>query len=159
MSTFEERKAFFEQFASRVPHNKQLGLTVEELRLDGEEVEATMRLPWQPHLVGNPATGILHGGPITAAMDATCGAAVLLGLREPLRVATLDLRIDYLGAAPPKQDIVCVGRCFKITTQVAFTRGYAHCGDPSKPIATATGTFMIIRGGPSKMLTNLQGDA
>src|SRR5438270_1658862 len=73
-----------------VPLNAALGLTV----VDFEVGVATVRLPYNLDLVGNPVTGVLHGGAITALMDATCGLAVFLKMETPTRIATLDLRID-----------------------------------------------------------------
>src|ERR1700759_37000 len=38
--------------------------------------KSTMRLPYAPHLVGNPDTGVVHGGVITGLLDHACGMAV-----------------------------------------------------------------------------------
>ncbi len=110
----------------------------------------TMRLPYAPHIVGNPDTGVVHGGVITGLLDQACGMAVGTALAaarqdgEPMRgIATLDLRIDYLRAAKPHADITVVGECVKITRQIVFARGRAFQDESEEPIALATGTFMI----------------
>ncbi|MEI9995364.1 MAG: PaaI family thioesterase [Rhizomicrobium sp.] len=108
-----------------------------------------MRLPYAPHLVGNPDSGVVHGGAVTAMLDQACGMAVgsALGLERPaggLRsIATLDLRIDYMKAAKPGADIFVTGECVKITRQIAFARGRAYQDSEEDPIAAATGTFII----------------
>jgi acyl-coenzyme A thioesterase PaaI-like protein len=67
---------------------------------------------------------------------------------KPLRpIATLDLRIDYLRAARPGEDLLCRARCTRVTTHVAFVQAVAHHGDPEQAIATAAATFMIFQGG------------
>jgi uncharacterized protein (TIGR00369 family) len=124
--------------------------------LGAEVVEAapgrsTMRLPYAAHLVGNPDTGVIHGGAITALLDHACGMAVSSGV-EAVRpnaeygmrgVATLDLRIDYLRAAEPGRDVIVTAECVRVTRQIVFARGRAHQGDPENPVALATGAFIL----------------
>jgi acyl-coenzyme A thioesterase PaaI-like protein len=64
-------------------------------------------------------------------------------LREPKPFATLDLRIDYAKPADPKKPVFAEAECYRITRSVAFTRAFAHQGDPRDPIAAAAGTFML----------------
>lgn len=112
---------------------------------------SVMRLPYAPHIVGNPETGIVHGGAITALLDQACGMAVgsaLAAAPTPEEggmraIATLDLRIDYLKAARPGAAITVVGECVKITRQIVFARGRAFQESADEPVALATATFMI----------------
>src|ERR1700743_3329739 len=39
------------------------------------------RLPYSENLVGDPQTGVVHGGVITGLLDHTCGLAVMSKLR------------------------------------------------------------------------------
>lgn len=127
-------------FATGVPHNRELGLRAVSIHATG----ITSELPYADRLVGNPETGFLHGGVITTVLDATCGVSVLIALRKPQRIATLDLRIDYLKPSAPKRNVWCKADCYQITRHVAFVRGVAHHGDEADPIASAAGTFMIF---------------
>lgn len=133
-------------FCRAIPYNAWLGLRAEDVGPPGEG-RIVLRLPFRAELVGNPVTGVLHGGPISAAMDAACGAAVFLSLRAPRRIATLDLRLDYLRGAPPGADIFFRAECYRLTHQIAFTRGVADLGDETTPLATSAGTFMIFSEG------------
>ncbi|MCB9681176.1 MAG: hotdog fold thioesterase [Alphaproteobacteria bacterium] len=136
----EARRALIQQFFTRVPHNIALGILIEDLPADG----GVMRLPYAPHLVGNPHTGVIHGGVITALIDATCGAAVFMALHQPVPVATLDLRIDYLRAARAGLDVLAHAHCYKVTSNVAFVRCEAyHAEEPDAFIATGAGAFMV----------------
>jgi len=117
---------------------------------------ATMRLPYDGKLVGNPDTGVLHGGVITSLMDAACGMSVMMKLRKPTRVATLDLRIDYLKPATPPEAVHARAECYKVTRQVAFIRGLAYHDDPNDPIASAAGTFMIFGDGSAAVGSRLR---
>jgi len=131
-----------------------MGQTAYIASLKGEVVTLTakraeLRVPYGPHLVGDPDTGVVHGGVITGMLDHTCGMAVSAALNEPMPIATLDLRIDYMKPAAPGADIFAEAECVKIGHDVAFVRGLAHQGSRAEPIALCTGAFMLIRGGYS----------
>ena len=140
LTTPEERVAFFQQlFSDTIPHNKALGLKV----IAVARGLACMQLDWREELVGNPITGVIAGGPLTAMLDACCGMAVATMLKEPMPFATLDLRIDYAKPAAPRQPVIAEAECYRVTQSVAFTRAFAHQGDPKDPVAAAAGTFML----------------
>lgn len=126
-------------FAETVPHNRALGMRIDELS-DGV---ARVSLPWREELVGNPETGVLHGGVITSLMDACCGAAVFMALPRPVPIATLDLRIDYLRPATAREIVRARAECYRVTRNVAFVRGVAYHDDEHHPVASAAGSFML----------------
>jgi uncharacterized protein (TIGR00369 family) len=126
-------------FSLNVPHNKALGMEIVDLR----PREAVFRLPYDERLVGNPDTGVLHGGVITALLDGTSGAAVFASLADMVPIATLDLRIDYLRPAEAGKPVTAHATCYKLGHNVAFTRATAYHDDPEDPIAHSVGTFMI----------------
>jgi uncharacterized protein (TIGR00369 family) len=126
-------------FGEWVPHNRALGLTV----LEVEGLTLTVGLPWNDQLIGDPETGVIHGGAITTLLDTCCGGSVYLRLKDPQPVATLDLRVDFLGRAPTKRDLKASAECHHVTSSVAFVRGWAWCDDPTKPFAIATATFAL----------------
>ena len=136
LTTREERLALFQQwFSDAIPHSKALGLKIIAVRRGF----GSMRLEWREELVGNPETGVLAGGPLTALMDSCCGMSVATMLKEPAPFATLDLRIDYVRPATPGQAVIAEAECYRITRSVAFTRAFAHHGDAKDPIAAAAG--------------------
>jgi uncharacterized protein (TIGR00369 family) len=126
-------------FMNLVPHNRALGIEVVSL----EPGTATMRLPYAEHLVGNPETGVVHGGAISSLMDACCGAAVFMALAQPVPIATLDLRIDYLRPASPRRAVTSKAHCYRVARSVAFVRCVAFHDDENDAIASAAGTFML----------------
>ena len=136
----EERIALFQRlFSDTIPHNKALGLKVVAVARG----LASMQLDWREELVGNPETRVLAGGPLTAMLDGCCGMAVATMLKEPMPFATLDLRIDYAKPAVPGMPVIAEAECYRMTRSVAFTRAFAHQGDPKDPVAAAAGTFML----------------
>lgn len=104
-------------------------------------------MPWSPQLVGNPETQVLHGGAITTLLDACCGASVFLKLKQPSAIATLDLRVDFLGRAPAHHQVFARAECYRHTNSVAFVRAIAYVEDPELPFATAAATFALAARG------------
>lgn len=122
-----------------VPHAKSLGLHLQAANKEG----ATGYVPYAVHLAGNPETGVLHGGVVTALLDNICGIAVAAALGTFRSIATLDLRIDYMRAAVPGETLYAHAECFKITRAIAFVRGTAYHDDKADPVATCVASFMI----------------
>ncbi|MEP0708962.1 PaaI family thioesterase [Parvibaculum sp.] len=122
-----------------VPHARALGMNV----VNAKRGEAWLSVPYDEKLVGNPETGVIHGGVITSLLDNACGIAVQLALPARMSIATLDLRLDYMKPATPKLDLTAHTHCYKVTTNIAFVRGTAYHTDEDDPIATCVGTFML----------------
>jgi uncharacterized protein (TIGR00369 family) len=125
--------------ASMSPHMCRLRLEV--LSIQGGVCVA--QLPYSEELVGDPASGVLHGGVVTSLLDTVGGAAVISAVGEPLPLATLDLRIDYLRPSTPGQTVRAKVECYKKTYNIAFARGVAFESDESDPIASMAATYML----------------
>ncbi|MEQ9143222.1 MAG: PaaI family thioesterase [Parvibaculaceae bacterium] len=124
---------------SHVPFAKAINMQV----VDARESEAWMKVPYDERLIGNPDTGVIHGGVITSVLDNISGVAVQLALPERMAIATLDLRIDYMKPATPREDLMAHAHCYKVTRNIAFVRGTAYHSDEQDPIATSVGAFML----------------
>lgn len=109
-------KAIFEE---KIVFNQVLGLNVTQLRPDG----VVGRIDMKPQLVGHFAYNRIHGGVISAGLDAMGGLAVMaaIGARhmdEPpqqrlhrfAKLGTIDLRVDYLRPG--------IGEYFSLHAQV-----------------------------------------
>jgi len=137
-------------YESKIPFNRVLGFKVE--CVEGETV--CVRFDMQPELVGNYVLETLHGGVISAVLDATGGLNVSVGLLQKLqgqpaaeieqrmaRIGTIDVRIDYLRPGRghsfrATSDIMRTGK------KVAVTRMQLH-NDAGKLIAVGTGTYIV----------------
>lgn len=127
-----------------LPHCQTLGFQY----LGTEDRKPVLKVDWREDLVGNPATGVIHGGVITSLVDTTSAIAVTAHLPDFETIATLDLRIDYLRAAEPGKAIHCRAECYRLASQIAFTRAVCYHDDVNQPIAHGVATFM--RGSSSK---------
>lgn len=127
------------QFIEAIPHSRDLGMELTEM---GEGV-AVISMPYDARLIGDPDTGVISGGAVSALMDTCCGAAVMSHPDNGGGTATIDLRIDYMRAATPGQSIVTRAQCYHITRSVAFVRATATDDDTENPVATATGAFTV----------------
>src|SRR4051812_28226035 len=130
LTTLEERVAFFQQlFSDSIPHNKALGIKV----LAVARGLASMRLEWRKELVGNPKTGVLAGGPLTAMLDGCCGMAVATLLKEPKPFATPDPRVDYAKPAGPGKPGIAQARGHPPPPPGALTPPIPPPGGPQEP--------------------------
>ena len=139
-----------ELFEQRIVFNAVLGLKVTSVRPDG----VTGRIDMKPDLVGHFAYQRIHGGVISASLDAMGGLAVMaaIGARHmdeaPAqrlqrfgKLGTIDLRIDYLRPG--------IGEYFdlhaevlRLGSRVASTR-MEFRGVDGKLLSTASGAYII----------------
>ena len=102
-----------------VSFNKVLGLEL----VDVTAQRARARMAMKPELVGHFMTQRIHGGAISAALDAMGGVAVMAAIAaehmdEPVmqrmqrfsRLGTIDLRVDFLRPG--------IGDAFELTAEV-----------------------------------------
>jgi uncharacterized protein (TIGR00369 family) len=126
-------------FMSALPHAQALGMQITDIG----EGRATVTMPWDARFVGDPVTGVIHGGAVSALMDTASGAAVMCHPSGPQGTATLGLRIDYMRPATSGQTITAKAECYHVTRSVAFVRVTATDDDAARPVAMATGTFTL----------------
>ncbi len=152
-SAAEQRKleaALAELFEHLVTFNQTLGLKVVRLGPGGPQLRFEMR----PELVGHYQHGRLHGGVISATLDAMAGLAIMVALGEKhpeesadqvmhrfSRLGTIDLRVDYLRPG--------IGRHFVASAEVMRLGGRVGSAqmrlvnDADLLVATGTASYML----------------
>ena len=65
--------------------------------------ELTMHLPFRAAFVGNPVSGVLHGGVTAALIDHVGGFCAMSAIADKqYLLSTVDMRIDYLTPGRPE---------------------------------------------------------
>ncbi|MBN8529361.1 MAG: PaaI family thioesterase [Caulobacterales bacterium] len=128
------------QLASAAAHTHALGFLYEGLT---DDKAVRMRVPYRADLVGDPDSGVLAGGLVTALLDHIGGMAVWVAMDAFRPIATLDLRVDYMRAAAPGRDLLAQARCYRLTPSIGFVRAWAFEDDPSDPVAAAQAAYIV----------------
>lgn len=137
-------------FEEKIVFNQVIGLKLASL--GAERVSA--RLEMKPQLVGHFTYGRLHGGVISASLDALGGLAVLaaIGARhmaEPPeqrlhrfgKVGTIDLRIDYLRPGIG-ESFGMEAEVLRLGSRVASTR-MSFLDADGKLLATGSAAYIV----------------
>ncbi|MDX1451097.1 MAG: hotdog domain-containing protein [Oleiphilaceae bacterium] len=125
-----------DRFISALAQCRQLGITVVSAR----DNELILQLPYSEQIIGNPDSGVIHGGAITTLMDTTAGAGVLCAMPKFELCPTLDLRVDYMRSAKPGEPVYARASCYRVTSNILFMRCEAYQVD--RTVAHCVATFM-----------------
>ncbi len=131
-----------------IAFNRVLGIEVGDMTPE----QATFHLHKRPELIGNIQRQALHGGVISATLDAIGGMVAMAALVERaetaeealsslMKVGTIDLRIDYLRPATADA-FTATAYPQRIGRTVAVTRMELH-DDDDRLVAVGTGTYIV----------------
>ena len=139
-----------ELFEERIVFNQVLGLKIGAMGPDG----VTGHIEMRHELIGHVAHQRLHGGVISAGLDAMGGLAVMaaIGLRHmdepPLqrlmrfgKLGTIDLRVDYLRPGIGER-FELRAQVMRLGSRVASTR-MEFLGADGKLLSTAAGAYIV----------------
>ena len=146
-SSMPDRLAICRRFVGNVRHSANLGIEV----LEATEDRVRCRMPWREDLVGNPETGVIHGGAVFAFLDQVGGLANACARYPNFEITpTIDFRLDHLRPAEPRVAIVGEGVCYRLSSQVSFVRVTAWAEQrPDEPVSTGLATYMRMKIQPS----------
>ncbi len=94
------------------------------------------------------ADGAVHGGFYTIILDSIFGLTVFTALESIKPIATINLRTNCLGSAPPGARAVCAAECDAVRNDVAFVTGRLTLETGGGLLATGTASFMVGSKGP-----------
>ena len=124
-----------------VPFSHEIGMRQHKAKYG----VAVLSVPYDARLVGDPDSGVLHGGVVTALLDTACGWAVMAADKGLRSTATLDLRIDYMRPATAGETVFARAECYRMTRSIGFARAVAYHSEGDDPVATAQGAFILER--------------
>lgn len=147
----EELLSLINQTFERIPFHKFLGLKVESISPDCMKTSFEMRYEF----MGNYKRGMLHGGVISAVIDATGGLATFVGsiektnvkgaddiLRRSHSLSTIDMRVDFLRPGICKRFVV-TAYTLRTGMKVVVTRIALH-NEEHDLIAVGTGSYLVV---------------
>jgi len=138
MNDVDKKAKVAQQFIEAIPHSRALEMQVDKISTGN----AVLSLPYNERFVGDPESGVLHGGVVTALLDTAMGAAVVCHPQSMGGTATIDLRIDYMRPATKGQRLRAEANCYRVTRSVAFVRATAY-DEGDEPVAAAAGAFTV----------------
>ena len=136
----DDRAARWANFQTRqAPHFAGLlGLTIEDLRVG----YCRMRLPFRTQ--HTPPAGIVHGGAIASLIDTSAVPAIGSLFDGPTPYSTIDMQVQYVGAAGEGTDLVATGWVTRQGRSVVFCRSEVAT-DGGEPVASGTLAFKVSR--------------
>lgn len=137
-------------FEEKIVFNQVLGLKIASITPD----KVTARIDMKPQLVGHYSHNRIHGGVISACLDAMGGLACMaaIGARHmdeaPLqrlqrfsKLGTIDLRIDYLRPGI-SEHFELRAEVMRLGSRVASTR-MEFLGADGKLLSTGAGAYIV----------------
>jgi uncharacterized protein (TIGR00369 family) len=137
-------------FEQRISFNRTLGLRVDTL----EAELVTAHIYMRPELIGHYSHQRLHGGVISATLDAMGGLAVMaaIGARHMddaidarlarfAKLGTIDLRVDYLRPATGPR-FSATAQVMRLGSRVASTR-MEFADAQGKLLSTGAAAYMV----------------
>jgi uncharacterized protein (TIGR00369 family) len=139
-----------DMFEEKIIFNKVLGLKITSLKPEG----VIGRIDMKQDLIGHYAYSRIHGGVVSAGLDAMGGLAVMaaIGARHmdesPLqrlhrfsKLGTIDLRIDYLRPAI-SEHFELRAEVLRLGSRVASTRMEFYGAD-GKLLSSGAGAYIV----------------
>ncbi|KNZ31658.1 MAG: thioesterase [Methylibium sp. NZG] len=137
-------------FEERIRFNQVLGLRIDSLEAD----RVTAHIDMRPELIGHFAHQRLHGGVISATLDAMGGLGVMaaIGARHLdesvdarlarfSKLGTIDLRVDYLRPATGPR-FTAVASVLRLGSRVASTR-MEFLDSAGKLLSTGAAAYIV----------------
>ena len=136
---------------------RHLGMEVTAVSDDGIEARFCPRVE---HAGAASETGPF-GGVITTILDSLFGLAVMVELKAPTPIATVNLRTDFVGVPPGREPLLFTAQCTDLDDSLARTQGICTTELGGAPVARSFATFAIGTKGPvldTGMVVEVPGD-
>ncbi len=137
-------------FEEKIVFNKTLGLKIAQLL----PLRSSAHIDMRPEFIGHFAYNRIHGGVISAALDAMGGLAVMAAMgaqhhEEPVqkrlerfgKLGTIDLRIDYLRPGIGER-FELRGEVLRLGSRVASTR-MEFVGMDGTVLSTGSAAYIV----------------
>ena len=143
----ENYQAFKELIEQNIPFNNFLGMRLHIL----EKGRCALALPFREELVGDFRRNALHGGVVSTLVD-TCGGFTVWTMCDINdKIATIDMRVDYLKPTPAGKTIIAESTIKLLGNRVGNTHTVVYAEDsPRRILAEGRSVYNIRRAGLGK---------
>jgi len=134
----ERRRSLWQRYgrSEQILFVNLVGLSIDETRLD----YCRLSLPFRSELL--QAGGSVHGGVIASLIDTACVPAVGSGFTEARPYSTIDLHVQYMGAARDGDDLVAAAWITKRGRSIVFCDAEVETSS-GRTVARASLTFKV----------------
>lgn len=135
------KELYFNVFNELIPFNKYIGLELVEL----EDGFAKATIKFKPELVGDRRIHAVHGGVISASMDAVGGIAGITTLTSiEDKIVTVDMRVDYIRSAR-NTDLIIEARIVRSGNKIITTNMQVFAATDHTLVAEGRGVYHVSR--------------
>lgn len=126
-----------------IPFHRLLGFSLVSV----QKGAAILKIHYSNDLLGNVLAGNLHGGVLVSAMDSVGGIAAMTMIDiKSDKIATIDIRTDFLSPAKKDNDVMVSATVQKSGNRVVFTHIQAyHESNPDKILAEGRAIYSVKR--------------
>lgn len=136
-----QQELYFNVFNELIPFNKYIGLELKELK-DGF---ASATIQFKPELVGDVRIQAVHGGVISASMDAVGGIAAITTLNSfEDKIVTVDMRVDYIRSAR-NTDLIIEANIVRSGNKIITTNMQVFAANDHILVAEGRGVYHVSR--------------
>ena len=132
---------YFNIFNELIPFNKFIGLELTAL----EDGFAKAIIKFKQELIGDVRINAIHGGVISASMDAVGGMAAVTTLNSiEDKIVTVDMRVDYIRSAR-NTDLIIEARIVRSGNKIITTNMQVFAANENILVAEGRGVYHVTR--------------
>jgi uncharacterized protein (TIGR00369 family) len=120
-----------------LPYARTFGITVAH---DGGELITTMA--FSDSLIGNSTIRALHGGAVGALLESASVFSLLIGTESLQIPKPISYTVEYLRTTRAL-DLHAAAEFTRLGRRIASVRAFAWQEDRARPVAAASGTFLL----------------
>jgi uncharacterized protein (TIGR00369 family) len=132
---------YYNVFNELIPFNKYIGLQLTELKVGF----AKATIQFKQELIGDVRINAVHGGVISASMDAVGGMAAVTTLNSiEDKIVTVDMRVDYIRSAR-NTDLIIEANIVRSGNKIITTNMQVFAANEQILVAEGRGVYHVSR--------------
>jgi uncharacterized protein (TIGR00369 family) len=120
-----------------LPYARTFGISVAD-----QGGELVTKMAFTESLIGNSTIRALHGGAVGALLESAAIFSLLMGTESLQIPKQISLTVEYLRTTRTL-DLYAAAEFTKLGRRIASVRAFAWQEDRTRPVAAASGTFLL----------------